>query len=239
MPSPCRPPISFIVRIAASERDRRRLRRDLDLPPMRDAHDRIDDPHARREQLQVLGLVRRPEQVGVGRVRLLRRGPVRKAALGKPLAHLRATTELADESGVEPRLVDAQVLVREQAVAVEPLDVVALVRRAVTPDLDVVAGHRPHEQRPGDGATERGRIEVPLAGRLDVERAAAQRRETLPGERVLAVHEHSLLGAARQCALRHRRDVGLVVLAEVRGERIRDRPVLPHPRNRAAGVEAA
>ena len=125
------------------ERDRDRLRLDLDRRiPVRDAHDRLDDLHARREQLEILRLVRRAEQVRVGRVRLLDRGAVRQAALGEPLAHLLAPAELGDERAVEPRLVDAQLRVREQPVAVEALDVVALVGRAVAPDLDAVLVHR-------------------------------------------------------------------------------------------------
>ena len=97
----------------------------------------------------------------------------------EPLAHLLAAAELADEGRVEPRLVDAQRRVREQPVAVEALDVVALVGRAVAPDLDAVLAHRAHEQRPGDGAAERRRVEVAAAGGLDVEGAALERGEAL------------------------------------------------------------
>ena len=57
------------------------------------------------------------------------------------------------------------VRVDEQAVAVEALDVVALVGRAVAPDVDAVLAHRLHEHRPGDGAAERRRVEVALARR--------------------------------------------------------------------------
>ena len=149
----------------------------------------------RAEQLEVLRLVGRAEHVRVGRVRLLDRRAVRQAALREPLAHLLAAAELLDERAVEPRLVDAQMRVREQAVAVEALDVVALVRRAVAPDLDAVLGHRAHEQRPGDGAAERRRVEVAPAGGLDVERAALERGEALARERVAAVDEHRVLGA--------------------------------------------
>ncbi len=227
-------------RKAVLERDRHDLRRDLDVRvPVRDAHDRLDDAHARVEVLEVLRLVRRAEHVRVGRVRLLGRRAVRETALGEPLAHLLAPAELRHERGVEPRLVDAQVLVREQAVAVEALDVVALVRRAVAPDLDAELLHRVHEQRAGDGAAERRRVEVALAGRLHVERAALERGEPLARERVLAVDEHRVLGAVADGALRDGRDVGLVRLAEIGGERVRNSAVLAHPRERAARVEPA
>jgi hypothetical protein len=43
------------------------------------------------------------------------------------LAHLLAAAELAHELRVEPGLVDLELRVDEDAVAVEPLDVVALV----------------------------------------------------------------------------------------------------------------
>ena len=91
--------------------------------------------------------------------------------------------------GVEPRLVDAQVRIREQAVAIEALDVVALVRAAVAPDVDVVLAHRDDEHRAGDGAAERRRVEVREPGRRDVERAGLQRSDPLGDERRAAVDE--------------------------------------------------
>ena len=117
-----------------------------------------------RELLEQLRLVRRAPDVGVGGVRLLDRVAVRQPACDEELAHLGAAAELVDERRVEPRLVDAQVRVDQQAVAVEALDVVALVGGAVAPDVDAVVLHRPHQQRAGDGAPERGGVEVRLAG---------------------------------------------------------------------------
>ena len=99
--------------------------------------------------------------------------------------------------------------------------------------------HRLHEQRAGDGAAERRRVEVAPARGLDVERAALQRGEALARERLAAVDEHGLLGAVEPRLLRHGGDVGLVVLPEIRGEGVRDRAVLAHPRKRAARVETA
>ena len=130
-------------------------------------------------------------------------------------------------------------LVREQAVAIETLDVVALVRRPVAPDLDAELLHRLHEQRARDGAPERSRVEVALARGLHVERAALQRGEPLARECVLAVDEHGILGAVAQRALRDGGDVRLVRLSEVGREGVRDSAVLAHPRERAARVEAA
>src|SRR5579862_1533814 len=96
-----------------------------------------------------------------------------------------------------------------------------------------------HEQRPGDGAAERCRVEVGPAGGAHMERAGLQRGDALPRERVLAVDEHGVLGAVAQRALRDGGDVRLVRLAEVGGERIRHGAALAHPGERAARVEAA
>ncbi len=123
---------------------------------------------------------------------------------------------------VEPRLVDPQARVREQAVAVEALDVVPLVGRAVAPDLDAVLAHLADEQRPRHRAAERRRVEVAAAGRLDVEGAALERGDALAGERLLAVDEERLLCAVQRGLAGNRRDVRLVVLAEIGRERVRD-----------------
>ena len=183
--------------------------------------------------------MRRAEQVRVGRVRLLRAHPVAEAGAGQVLRHLLAAAELVDERRVEPRLVDAQARVGEQPVAVEALDVVALVRAAVAPDVDVVLAHRDDEHRAGDGAPERRRVEVGRAGRRDVERARLQRRDALGDERRAAVDEARRFGAVLQRAARNLVVVGLVGLAEVRGVRVRDRALRAHPVQRGAGVETA
>ena len=122
-------------------------------------------------------------------------------------AHLRPSAELVDEGGVEPRLVDAQLRVDQQAVAVEALDVVALVGAAVAPDVDAVGVHRLDEQRAGHRPTERGRVEVRLAGRGDVEGAALQRHQALADELRAAVDEARLLGTLRR-PLRDARQIG-------------------------------
>ena len=141
---------------------------------------------------------------------------------------------------VEPRLVDAQVRVREQAVAVEALDVVALVRRAVAPDVDAVLGHRLHEQRPGDGAAERRRVEV------------APARPSGCGTRRTAARR-SPRGRAAPCSRRARRPRRRTAArapgtASMSGSSYWPRSavnaygigaVLAHPGERAARVEAA
>ena len=84
---------------------------------------------------------------------------------GEPLAHLVTAADPVDEGRVEPRLVDPQLRVDEQPIAVEPLDVVALERGAVAPHIDAVGVHGPHEQRAGDGPAERCGVEYGLPPR--------------------------------------------------------------------------
>ena len=145
--------------------------------------------------LQGLRLVGRAPDVGVGRVGLLLAVAVGQVVLDEPLAHLGPAAELADEVGVQPRLVDPQAGVGEQTVAVEPLDVVALEGRAVAPDVHVVGLHRPDQQGAGDRTAERRGVEVGPPGRADVERTAGQRGQALLDELAAAVHRAGELGA--------------------------------------------
>ena len=175
------------------------------------------------ELLEVLGFVRRAEDVRVGRVRLLDAHLVGEAGALHVLGHLLAAAELVDERLIEPRLVDAQRRVGEQAVAIEPLDVVALERAAVAPDVDVVVLHREDEHRAGDGAADRRGVEVGDAGGRDVERAALQRGEALGHELRAAVDQARLLGAVLQRLARNLVVVRLVRLTEVGGVGVRNR----------------
>ena len=118
----------------------------------------------------------------------------RSWAIRNSLISLRPPSS-ADEVVVEPRLVDPQVRVDQQSVAVEALDVVALVRAAVAPDVDAVFVHRPHQQRAGDGAPERGGVEVGATGGADVERTALQRHQSFTHELGAAVDQSCQLGA--------------------------------------------
>ena len=177
--------------------------------------------------------------VGVGRVRLLDRIAVREVACLEELAHALAAAEFVDERRVEPRLVDPQVRVHEQAVAVEALDVVALVGRSVAPHVDAVVLHRPHEQRAGHRPTERRGVEVRLAGRRDVERSALQGDQALADEFVTAVDEAGLFGAVDLGPIGNGVEFGLVVLSEIGGVGVRDRSPVAHPRHGGGGVEPA
>ena len=207
--------------------------------PVAHAHDRLHGLERHVEVLERLGLVGGPPDVGVGGVGLLGAVAVGQVVRGQPLAHLVAAAELGDEVGVEPRLVDAEVGVGEQAVAVEPLDVVALERRPVAPDVDAVVVHGADEHGARHGAAERGGVEVGTTGRADVERAAGQGRQPLLDQRTPAVDGARDLGAVGEGPARHALDVGLVVLAEVGGVGARDRALVAHPRDGDRGVEPA
>ena len=140
---------------------------------------------------------------------------------------------------IEPRLVDPQAGIGEQPVAVEPLDVVALERAAVTPDVDVVFLHRADEHRAGHGAADRRGIEIRHAGGRDVERAALQNGEPLGrpaarGNRSGALsRRHTAAPAAGSRRSRVRR-----AGRDWRCRRTGSRPC-PHPVQRRAGVEPA
>ena len=157
----------------------------------------------------------------------------------EPLAHLGPAAELADEVRVEPRLVDPQRGVGEQAVAVEALDVVALERRPVAPNVHVVGLHRPHQHRAGDRAAERGGVEVRPAGRADVERTARERGEPLLDELTTAVDDARQLGAVLHRAVGHSGDVRFVVLPDVGGVGARHRALGAHPGDGHGSVQAA
>ena len=227
-------------RLAVLEADADGLRRDVDVrPPRGDAHDRVDDRDAPVEELEVLRLVGGAQDVRVGGVRLVGAHPVLEAGAVEVGGHLGAAAQLVDELLVQPGLVDAQLRVDEQAVAVEPLDVVALVGAAVAPDVDVVLLHRRDEHRPGDRAAERRRVEVQLARGRDVEGAGLQGGDALGDQLRPALDQAGLLGAVGQRLARDRLVVVLVGLAEVGRVGVGDRAVLAHPVQGGAGVEPA
>ena len=155
------------------------------------------------------------------------------------LGHLGAAAELVDEGFVEPGLVDFEVGIDEQAVAVEALDVVALEGAAVAPDADVVFLHGGDEHGAGDGAADGGGVEVGDAGGGDVEGSGLEGGEAFADELGAAVDEAGLFGAVLEGGAGDGVVVGLVGLAEVGGVGVRDGAFLLHPVEGGGGVEAA
>ncbi len=159
------------------------------------AHDGGDDLHAGGEEFEVLGFVGGAEDVGVGGVGLLGGHLVAEAGLGHEGGHLGAAAQLVDEGGVEPGLVDLEVGVDEEAVAVEALDVVAFEGGAVAPDVDVVFLHGGDEHGAGDGAADGGGVEVGDAGGGDVEGAGLEGGDAFADEGAAAVNETGFFSA--------------------------------------------
>ncbi len=194
MPRPCRPPMRLSSlnssnseanfwpadahRNAALEGELDLFRLDLRVAlPVRHAHDWVDDVQAFVEPLQVFRFVRRAQHVRVRAVGFLGAHRVRQADFDEVFAHLFAAAERVDELLIEPRLVDLQVRVGQDAVAIETLDVVALVGAAIAEDVHVVFTHRADDRGRGHGATERRGVEVFLAAARQVEGAALNRRQ--------------------------------------------------------------
>src|SRR5690606_1252618 len=115
----------------------------------------------------------------------------------------------------QPRLVDAQRWVDQQAVAVEALDVVALEGRAVAPDVDVVFLHGGDQHGAGDGTAQRRRVEVGDAAGRDVEGAALQRSDAFGSQLFAAVDQARFFRAVLQGFLRNRIVVRFIRLAEI------------------------
>ncbi len=207
--------------------------------PRRHAHDRLHDHDALVQVLEILGFVGGAEDVGVGGIGLLGAHLVAEPGPLHVLRHLLAAAQLVDERLIEPGLVDAQRRVGQQAVAVEPLDVVALERAAVAPDVHVVLAHRLHQHRAGDRAADGGGVEVGDAGGGDVEGPALEGCQALGHELWPAVHQPRLLGAVGERLARDLVVVGLVGLAQVRGVGVGAGALGAHPVEGRTGVEPA
>src|SRR6185295_15828907 len=119
------------------------------------------------------------------------------------------------------------------------LDIVALERAAVAPDVDVIAFHREDEHRAGDRAPERRRVEVGDASGGDVEGPTLERGDALLDELRAAVDQPRLLGAILQRLPRDLVVVLLVRLTEVRRVGVGDRAFRAHPVKGSTRIEAA
>ena len=119
--------------------------------------------------LEILGFMRRAKNVGVGGVSLLRRHLICEAVALHKGRHLCAAAQFVDESGVEPGLVDLEIGINEQAVAIKALDIVAFEGGAVTPDVDIVLLHGSDQHGARDRAANRRGVEIGNACGRDVE----------------------------------------------------------------------
>ena len=195
--------------------------------------------HAAVEKFEIFRFVGRAEQVGVGGVRLLRAHFVFKPLLHEILGHLFASTELVNELLIKPRLVHAQVGVREQTVAIEPLDVVALIGAAVAPNVYIVFTHCRHEHGARDRATERRGVEIRLPAGGDVKRTTLNGGNALGDELVTAIHQPRLFGAVLHGFAGNVVVIRLVGLSQVGRVGKRNCSFRPHPMQSSAGIQPA
>ena len=214
-------------------------RGDVDVGPVGHAHDGVDDAEVGAQELEVLGLVGRAEHVGVGRVGLVGAHRVGLADPLEVLAHLLAAAELVDEPRVEPRLVDAQPGVDEDAVAEEPLDVVALVGGAVAEDVDIVLAHRLDDRGGGDRPAQGRRVEVLPASAGEVEGTALDRDQAFADHRLAAIDEARAGCSVIESDRRDLPGIVLIGLGQVGGVAVDLHPLLAHPGDSGAGIEPA
>ncbi len=215
-----------------------RLYRD-GLVPELDAHNRRDDVRAGVQKLQVLRLVGRPPDIGVGGIGLFGRHFVAVAARLEPGADLGPAAQLPHEFLVEPGLIDPEAGIGQEAVAVETFDIVALVGGTVAPDADPVLVHSPHQEGPGDRPAEGGGVEVLFAAGDDVEGAAHQRAKPFGDELLPAVNQARLHRAVLPGLLGNTFQVGLIRLAEIGGVGVGQRAFFLHPGDGDRGIEPA
>src|SRR5262249_32841450 len=152
---------------------------------------------------------------------------VRESVFSEPRTHLGASAKLVYELRVEPRLVDAQMLIDHESISVKALDIVSLVGGPVAPYIDFVIPHGPHEPCAGDGSPQWCGIEVRLAGGRDMERTTLQRHQSLADEVLAAVNEPGDLRAIPSGSAGEGRDVRFVRLTEVSGVRARNSTLRP------------
>src|SRR5690606_14143191 len=107
--------------------------------------------------------------------------------------------------------------------------------RAVAEDVDAVLAHRAHDRRRRYRAAERGGVEVTAPGGRVVERAALDRDDGLPRQRLLAVDQARGLRAVGERDRRDVLDAGLVGLREIGGVGVDLEALLGQPGDRAAG----
>jgi hypothetical protein len=105
--------------------------------------------------------------------------------------------------------------------------------------VDVVLFHGGDEHGAGDGAAERGGVEVGDASSGDVEGAGLERGDAFANKRAAAVDEAGLFGAIFEGRARDGVVVCFVGLAEVGCISVRDGALLLHPVQGGGSVEPA
>ncbi|CDA03243.1 putative uncharacterized protein [Klebsiella variicola CAG:634] len=206
------------------------FRRDLHVfVPELHAHNRVDDFHAGIEEFEVFRFVGGAEHVGVGGIGFFNRHLVVKAAGDHKFGHFVTAAELIDEITVQPRLVNLQFSIGQQAVTIETFDIVAFIGAAIAPDVDAIFFHCRHQHGAGDRAAQRRGVEVgqPTGGVM--ESATLNRRDPFCDQLFAAVDQTGTFSAILFRAARNSIVVVFVRLTQVSGICIRHGAFFAHP----------
>ena len=180
--------------------------------------------------------MRGAQHIGVGGIGFFSRHLVAKARRRHKGRHFRATAQLVNKGLVQPRFVNFECGVGEQAVAVKALDVVALEGAAVAPDVDLIFLHGGHQHGAGHGAANGSGVEVGDACGRDMKSTTLQRRNALSSELAAAVNQAGVLGAVLHGFARNFVVIRLVGLAQVGGVGVGNGALVAHPVQGGAGV---
>ncbi|CZV41535.1 Uncharacterised protein [Enterobacter hormaechei] len=148
-------------------------------------------------------------------------------------------TQLVDEVGIQPRFVDLQLGVGQQAITIETFNIVAFIGATVPPDVHAIFFHGGNQHSAGDGTTQRGGIEIGQAAGRIMESTALDRGNPFGNQLLTAVDQTCVLCAIFHGTTRDRVIIFLVRLTQVRSICIRNRSLLAHPQQCSAGIQAA
>ena len=205
---------------------------------MRNTHDGLYKIHAIVEFFEQFCFVSGTPNVGVGGVCLFLAGAVGQLARGEEFTHFAASTKFIHECGVEPRLVNAQRRIDHEPIAIKALDVVSLVSRPVTPNIDVVTLHRTNKKCSCYCAAKWGGVEICFARSSDMKCTTLQCNETFANKFFAAIDETSKFCSVLFGAVRYLVELWFVGLAKVCGVAIWQRAFFAHPRNCSRSVES-
>ncbi len=147
--------------------------------------------------------------------------------------------QLVDKVSVQPRLVDLQFGIGQQAITVKTFDVVAFIGATITPDVDAVVFHGGNQHSAGNRTAQRGSVEIGQAAGGIMESATLNGSNTFGNQLLTAVNQACVLCTVLHGTTRDRFIIVLIWLTQVRSICIRNRSLLAHPQQCSAGIQAA
>ena len=183
--------------------------------------------------------MRGTEHIGISGIGFFHRHFVVKPVGDQVFGHFFAPAQFVDELLVQPRFVDFERGVGQQAIAVEAFDIVAFIGAAVAPDVYVVLFHGGDQRGARYGAPERGGVEIRHAAGGNMERAALDGSDALAGKLSAAVNQAGVFRAVFHGFLRDGGIVVFVGLPEVGGVGIGVAAFQFYPQQRGGGVQPA